>query len=293
MFANRYKINLSMLLSGTTATTIDIPINLEYQIVDQAELVERVFVDTEVQEAINPILDYEKARFTPTDLNGNNLFEVIYNLNFFLSGTTTLGATNYASIGYSDSDIEFEKNNFTESFLTLSFYDTDTPLDQHLISFITIFSELGSDDLLPDNATQISQYGYVIGIPGQPKPAHLIPLQFVVSSGILNPNGFSEGYNLYDYKSDLEIGQSKYLYMRATFNNAKTGKSTNLMVAGTAYPIDELIHQLYTRYILYRTSTGYYYKLDTTYHGDGTSGPNNVNYSTNQVEINLYQINAL
>lgn len=278
MFANRYQINLSTLATGTTATTINIPINLEYQIVDQGELIERVFVQTEVEKAINPILDYEKVRFLPTTLSGVHVDEITYTLNIS-------GATSYGGVGFTDDDIKYEKNNFAYSFVNLGFYDTDNPLNQRLINDITLFSHLTAGDLLPFSATT--------GIPGQPKPALQIPLNFTVSNPILNPRGFAEGYHIYDYKDELNIGDSKYLYMRASFKNAKTGKSINLMNQLAPDTINNLVHKLYTRYILTRTTTGYYYELDDTYHGDGTSGPNNVTYNSNNVTINLYLIQAL
>ena len=278
MFVNRYQINLATISSASTATTINIPINMEYQLVDQAELVEKEFVDVEVEKEINPILDYEKVRFLPLDLNGNNINKITYNINLFISGTTNLGATNYGSIGFNDDDIKFERENFKETFLNLSFYDTDNPLIQRLISNITVFSELNPTDLL---------------VNGQPKPVNQIPLTFILTSPILNPRGFSEGYHLYDYKDELKIGDNKYLYMRASFKNAKTGKSTNLMVDSIPYSIDNLVHTLYTRYKLIRTTTGFYYEIDDTYHGNGVIGPNNVSYVSNNATINLYQIQAL
>lgn len=278
MFVNRYQINLATISSASTATTINIPINMEYQLVDQAELVEKEFVDVEVEKEINPILDYEKVRFLPLDLNGNNINKITYNINLFISGTTNLGATNYGSIGFNDDDIKFERENFKETFINLSFYDTDNPLIQRLISNITVFSELNPTDLL---------------VNGQPKPVNQIPLTFILTSPILNPRGFSEGYHLYDYKDELKIGDNKYLYMRASFKNAKTGKSTNLMVDSIPYSIDNLVHTLYTRYKLIRTTTGFYYEIDDTYHGNGVIGPNNVSYVSNNATINLYQIQAL
>ncbi len=278
MFSNRYQINLTTISTGTTATTIDIPINLEFQIVDQGELVERVFVETEVEKAINPILDYEKVRFLPTTLLGAHIDEITYSLNIS-------GATDYGAIGFTDDDIRFERNNFKYTFLNLGFYDTDNPLNQRLITDITLFSHLTPNDLLPS--------GTMIGIAGQPKPAAQIPLTFVVSNPILNPRGFAEGYHLYDYKDELNIGDTKYLYMRASFKNAKTGKSINLMNQIAPDTIDNLVHKLYTRYVLTRTSTGFFYELDDTYHGDGTSGPNNITYLVNNATVNLYLIKAL
>jgi hypothetical protein len=281
MFVNRYQINLSTLETGATETTINIPINLDFQIVDQAELIQRVFVDVEVEKSINPILDYEKVRFLPLDLSGAHMDRLIYEVDLF-------GATNYGAIGFTDDDIRYEKNSFKETFLNLSFYDTDNPLNQRLITNITLFSELKPSDLYPINSP--------IGIPGQPKPAAQIPLIFVVENPILFPKGVSEGYHLYDYKDELGIGDFKYLYMRASFKNAKTGSTTNLMVMNTGTTIDNLVHLLYTRYKLIRNTTGYYYEIDNTYQGlSGITGPNNVSYvlgPVNEAKIKLYKIKA-
>jgi len=282
MFANRYQINISTVPSGTTATTINIPINMEYQMVDQTELVKRVFVDTETEKAINPIIDYEKVRFLPLDLQGDHIDKIIYMVD--LSGANT-----YGQIGFTDDDVKYETEAFKQTFLNLNFYDSDNPLTQNLISNITLYSELKSIDLIP--------LGSTTGVPGQAKPANQISIMYVLESPLLNPRGFAEGYYLYDYKDELNIGDFKYLYMRATFKNAKLGTSTNMMVKNSALPIDDLVHQLYTRYKLVRNSTGYYYEIDDTYQGSSVfTGTNNVTYtlnpSQNSVMVNLYQIKA-
>lgn len=280
MFVNRYQINLSTLATGTTATTINIPVNIDFQLVDQAELIQRVFVDVEVEKAINPILDYEKVRFLPLELSGAHMDRIIYEVDLS-------GATNYGAIGFTDDDIRFEKNSFKETFLNLSFFDTDNPLNQRLITNITLFSEIKQSDLWGIGSA---------GMPGQPKPASQIPLTFIVENPILFPMGVSEGYHIYDYKDELNIGDFKYLYMRASFKNAKTGSATNLMAVNTGTTIDNLVHLLYTRYKLIRNTTGYYYEIDNTYQGlIGMTGPNNVTYTfgpVNEANIKLYKIKA-
>src|ERR1035438_10245659 len=134
----KYKINIATISSASTATTINIPINMEYQLVDQGELIETVFVAAEVEKAINPILDYEKVRLIPTGSTVTSPYvnHITYNVNFVPSGTTVANANTYASIGFTDDDIKFEKHSFTETFLNLSFYDSDNALSQRLVSFI-------------------------------------------------------------------------------------------------------------------------------------------------------------
>jgi hypothetical protein len=279
MFVNNYQINLSTLSTGTTATTINIPISLEYQMVDQYEIVERVFVDVETEKAINPIVDFEKTRFIPTDLNNNPINKVIYTVTF-------TGGTTYGDIGFENNDVKFLKESFTQTFLNLNFYDSDNPLTQNLVTNITLYARLKSDDLQPIGSN----------IVGQPKPVNQIPLVFVLENPTTNPRGFSEGFFIYDYKDEVTIEQPKFLYMRASFINAKTGTTTNLMVKPDAQPIDMLIHELYTRYKLYKTDSGFYYQIDNTYQGNNPDVPsaNNVSYTTNtflnDVTVNLYQI---
>ena len=140
MFVNKIKINLNNIDSGTTHTSINIPLILESQEIGQSEIVENEFVNLEVEKSINPIFDYDKVRFLPTDSNGILIKEIIYNLNL-------LGSINYGDIGFENNDIKYLKNSFKESFLQLNFYDTDNPLNQRLVSYITMFSKLNNNDL--------------------------------------------------------------------------------------------------------------------------------------------------
>ena len=287
MFVNKFQINLATLGSGTTATTINIPINMEYQIVDNAELVNRVFVDVETEKNINPIIDYEKTRFKPISISFLGLNPTVTQVNKIIYTVTLITGNTYGAIGFTDDDIKFRRENFRQSFLDLNFYDSDNPLSQNLVTNITLYSRLTQNDLVP--------MGSPTGVVGQPKPANQIPITYTLESPFFNPRGFSEGFFLYDYKDELLIGgPPKYLYMRASFKNAKTGKSTNLMVQNSAAAIDDLVHLLYTRYKLVRNSTGYYYEIDDTYHGlTAMTGTNNVTYSGNNATVRLYQIKAL
>ena len=289
MTANRYQINLSTISSGATDFYLNIPLSLESQEIGKSELIQTKFVDVETEKAINPILDYDKVRFLPVNSNNVNINKITYSLDL-------TGSTKYGDIGFDNDDIKFERNNFSQTFLYLAFYDTDNPMNQRLVSYITLFSEITPDNLLPNNDGQIAIYNKIIGLPGQPKPANEIPLQFTLSSPIFNPRGFNEGYHLYDYKDELNIDEWKYLYMKASFKNAKTGKSTGLMVKNTdKLKIDEVIKEVYTRYKLFRTITGYYYQVDDNYRVDTTTGVNNVRISNgpSDILINLYQIQVM
>lgn len=281
----KYTINSNTLLSGTTASTINIPISLDYQFIDATELVETQFVDIEVKKAINPILDYEKARYLPTDMSGTQVTNIIYNI-YFMSNGVYQNPSYYSNIGITNDDLKFETNYFTESYILLNFYDTDNPLTQNLITQLDIFSMLTKDDLYATN----SFFNGVYIIAGQAKPANQVPVRFILSNPLLVKKAFYEGYHLFDYKDDVSIGFPKYLYMRATYYNAKTGDIKNMMTQPVAYNIDSLVSKLHTRYKLYRDTTGFYYTIDDEY-------STNVVYSENQnntnVEINLFEIQTL
>jgi hypothetical protein len=273
----KYQIRISD-LSGITETMINIPINLTPQMTDQAELVKRKFIDVEVEKAINPILDYEKARFTPIHLqtpNNPNIYDLVsnitYNVRFLNSAGFPSSQTVYSEIGMTNDDIRFGKKRYENSFLNLSFYDTDKPTTQRLLSFINIYPRLLPINVQPN---------------GLPNPANQIPVTFILSNPIKNPAGFAEGFYLYNYKDEVTSTLPKEIYMRARFNNAANGLITNMMTEGVPYFIDDLVNKLYTKYVLYRNNTGYYYVVDETY-------SNNVSLVGNDLTINLYEIQAL
>jgi len=194
--------------------------------------------------------------------------------------------TNWGGIGFNDDDLNLRKNFFTKSFLQLDFYDTDMVTNQNLVSAITLFPKL---------------------------PREFIPsainfqLSFNLGNPIIDKEQNGEGFSLYYFKDEVLPNPlpPKYLYMRATFNNAKTGKSSGFM--STANPnlsIDDLIeptaddplniititnkNNLFTRYILTRTNDGYFYEIDTDY------SSSNVLYdaSSNSYTINLYEVSS-
>lgn len=267
----------------SSATTINIPIVMTPQMTDQSELIKTKFVDVEVEKAINPILDYEKARFFPIyfpDPNDTSVYSpainVIYNVKFLASGGFPTSQSTYGDIGMTDDDIRYGKKKFENSFLNLRFYDSDRPTDQRLLSFINIFPRLSSSDI----------QGPTDPKPGLPKPANQIPITYILSDTIKNPAGFAEGFYIYNYKDEVTYDLPKELYMRARFNNAKDGKTINMMTEGVPYYIDDLVHKLYTKYVLYRNSTGYYYAIDESY-------SNNVTRVGNDIFIDIYEIQAL
>lgn len=276
MFADRIKINLNTLKSGATETYIKLPLTMEYQLVDTGELIQREFVDIETEKTINPILDYDRVRFTPIDANGNIINNVVYNT-YHLSSTGSY-TNNYEDIGFVYDDVKFRKNSFFKSFLRLSLYDSDDVMSQNFVGFITLFCKLRKTDLISTNTLN--------NVLGMPKPINQIFTTFVVENPILNKESNAEGYYLYYYKDSLNIGETKTLYMKANFNNAKTGFDKNMMkVNTTPLSLTQLVQEQHIKIVITRTTSGYYYRFDET--------QPNISLSNNQVVVNLYEIKSL
>jgi hypothetical protein len=285
MFANKYTLNLQNFNTGTTEQYISIPMGTQFQIVDNDELIKRLFVDTEAQNAVNKILDYDRVRYMPITPTNNLVSTITYDLSLF--DNNNIYTTNYGGIGFQYDDVKFRKSSFSKTFLRLSIFDSDDAMTQNLVGFITLFRKLRTIDLLPGSA------GIIAGLP---KPINNIPINYTLENPIVNRRGFAEGFHLYYYRDALNIGDSKYLYMKASFSNAKTGKSNNLMVKNTPQLIENLVNELHIRIIISRTTTGYYYTFDETYQGNQNlppNTPNNITFVGTNVNVTLYEVDAL
>ena len=284
MLVDRYQVKIPRI--DSSATTINVPIDLTPQMVDQSEIVNREFVSVEVDNAINPTLDYEKVRFLPAKVNPNAtattvsntsvMQQVIYKISLLDGSNYFSPTTSYADAGFSDDDLRYRKNKLTKSFLQLSFYDSDILTDQRLVGSMAINPNITLADINPNS---------------QLYPVADKLLEFRLRNPLTDDEAFGEGFFVYHFKDEVDINLPEFLYMRATFNNAKTGVATGLMVTNITLAIDELVDQLHTRYVLHRTVTGYYYAIDDEF----GATPNNVVYNTitQSVTINLYEVNVL
>lgn len=288
MLVNRYTVRLPDVTS--TGTTINVPIDMTFQIVDQSEIIERDFVRNEVEAAINPIFDYEKVRFSPatnvTATFNTPIQRVLYELNF-LSGSTgyyqsgNTIQTSFQDIGFANDDIKFRKNGLMKSILRLDFYDSDILTNQRLLFFIIMRPTVTQADVTPpsNNLPFVQNYS-----------ANRKLVQFDLNNTITQNRGNSEGIFIYDYKDEVDVLTPKEVYMRATFNNAKTGLRTRFMTEfdqtnpnTIGWPIDTFMSKIFTKYVLHRTVNGYFYQIDTNY-------SNNVSVLFNNTyNIKLYE----
>lgn len=249
---------------------INIPLDTTFETVDRFDLIKKDFIEIETKKSINPILDYEKVRLTPK-INNQLFNKVIFNLNLLNNGL--LSPTNLDDAGFTQEEINFNKNSFKRSFLRLSFYDSDKLTSQRLMSFYTIYLKVLPEFISPNTG---SLAGLPIGIDS-------IPLMFRVKNPLIYLDDYSEGFNLYHYKDEIPNILTKSMYMRFTFNNAKSGTSTGLMTVNTAQNIDDLVKKIHIKYDLFKDETGFYYSIDTSY-------SDNIQLNGDEITINLYEI---
>jgi len=271
---NKYKIRTAN-LSGSTHFNFEVPFNQVPSLLGQTDIINEKFVKIQVEESINPILDYEKVRFAPI-ISDTNKIKGYSECDFINYKLMTLSDnayinTTWADIGFGYNDILFKKNSYTKSFLRLDFYDSDIGTKQQLLFFKTIFASNNTN--------------------GTP---NFLPLEFKVGNSIKDRNRDGEGFFLYYFKEDVVPTIPTKIYMRATLQNSKNGKSTTFMSSSNPMiSIDELAKtesgMLYTRYLLKRNDYGYYYEIDETYSNNISSV---LGYENNYT-VNLYQISVL
>lgn len=301
MFVNKYVFNNN--LTGDTSYNINVPMGTNNGMSGQQIVIDRDFVDIEVDKAVNIIFDYEKVKLLPkvfrkSPLTNIDIQNITYKINFLnpitsANPTPTYNLdTRWADIGdpankFNDEDLKSKKLAFTKSFLRLDFYDTDIATSQNLITFITLYPKFSYNDVFIGNK-----------IPG----AGTYRTTFRLGNPLIDRKENGEGFGLYYFKDEIfpDPLPPKYLYMKATFNNAKDGKSTGLMSTNNPnLSIDKLIettsqkhasnpaikNNLHTRYILKRDTEGYFYEIDLDY-------STNVTLSGNEYTVNLYQISS-
>lgn len=191
----------------------------------------------------------------------------------------------WSDIDFVYDDFLFKRKSFTKTFLRLDFYDSDIATNQKFISFITLYPKFSNADI------EAAGQGNV------PDPTKY-RLSFELGNTMVHRDKNGEGFSLYHFKDEIlpDPLPPKNLYMKARFNNAKTGISTGLMSSSNPnLPIDELMqttmnsttlkNNLYTRYILTRDEDGYFYEIDKNY-------SNNVKV-TDSYEVQFYETSTM
>jgi hypothetical protein len=211
MFVNRRKIRLDTL---TTATTIDIPLSIDVIPSDNTDLVKSRFVDGEVENAINPIIDYKKVRFKPAVVK-NNVWAIVpeikIKLEFFNKDEVPKYSGFYSSLGFTSDDLFCRANRVMKSFLTLNYYKSTNPTDNLLLTTSNIFTQIGDD--------QKDEFGNVL-------KNNECPISFELGDPTLKPEMVHEGFHIYWYEELIKTSpNNEYVfYLSPTYQNADNGE---------------------------------------------------------------------
>ena len=218
MYVNKRKILISSLGTGST---ININLGTNFFPVDNSELIQTKFVDEEVQNSINPIVDYKKLIFRPTDNDYNYISKFKINLNFYTPESIKNGSPEHRGTGaepsvYADLDFTFDDlfcrtNRFINSFIRVSFFDTPVSGENNLLFFSDIFTQIGDD--------QKNDAGF-------PLSNNESPISFVLGDPVLEPDEIHEGFHIYWFKDLVDNAPNKEydVYMVVQFNNALNGR---------------------------------------------------------------------
>lgn len=218
MFVDRRKILLDNIGSGTT---IDITLKSNFFPVDNAELIEDKFVKDEVENSINPIIDYKKIIFKPEDEFGNLIDKFKINLNFYTPESINLGSPQhrgtgaeagvYRDINFTFDDVFCRTNRFVNSFIRLSLYDKPNSGQNELLGFADIYTQVGVE--------QENEYGFTL-------PIDECKISFILGDPVTQPEEVHEGFHIYWFKDlvDNAPNQEYELYGVVQFNNASNGR---------------------------------------------------------------------
>ena len=295
MLVNKIRIN-RRLLETNNGKEIMLPLDLTTQNVDQHDIIQEKFIDVEVNKSINPITDFEQVRFKPTkDLN-SPLVNIIRTINysiFVLDENKTYTDASYEDVGFKIDDIKFRKNSFNNSFLRLNFYDSDNRSTQRLMSYIVIYPIVNKKFFIANNTPRDAFFKTNGNNTwGDINPVKNINLEFTVGDSLIDKSLDGEGFFIYHYKDEINDKTPKELFMSASFNNAKTGKVLRLISTDIKPPVDKINtptnntpikNNTYTKYLLKKDNTGFYYSIDINY-------SKNVTINSDSYGVKLYQI---
>lgn len=220
----------------------------------------QTFFEEKKRELIPDIIDYEKRCFTPfykSNSTLNRVDGIQFNLYFRdrensgewttndalgwnqcpidENGDFKIPATQYkgdliGNLNFTDDDVYYRKKKISQSFLRLSFYDSNDPMNQMLLFYSTIF--LDSAELY---GKYIKKIEYKIANPSYSMVndnslgENRLSATFNVFDKYTRDKS-SEGYYLYLFPDGLQNGAERKVYMKAEFNHAGYGITIPLML---------------------------------------------------------------
>ena len=245
MSVNYYKI-LTSTLPGGSGGTIMLPFKMDFFPVDNTELVEKQFVEKEIEKSINPIIDYEKIKFVPafSGLSGTMINPQIPKIKIVFKKSN--GAPlYYTDLGITNDDIKFLRSRFLNTFVNFSFFDNTLTTRNKIIFYSEFYTQIGGDQRDP--------------ITKLPLDVNSMPVTMTIYDPIKFKEKVSENYNIYWRKKDV-VTNSKEIFMRCALKNASNGQVINYLSVfqPVAPPINSgnFYEDLYVKYTLKRDTDG-------------------------------------
>ena len=147
-------------------------------------------------------------------------------------------------LGFTDDDIYNQKNKVKQTFLRLSFYDSNDPLTQNLLYYSTIFLDSGDlfgkyvkrkawlEDFYKETKNEEynpEKYPVVWSSASTDDPCDAVTSQLIVNDEYdITRSG--EGFNIYLFRQDAPIENSpQTIYMKIEFNHAGYGRTVPLI----------------------------------------------------------------
>lgn len=221
----------------------------------------KAYFDEVKQNLIGNVIDYEKRCFIPY-LNRNNKLTALSKMTFNIYLRDRSGSEEWFTndgkgwnqypinengefqlndkltdgdlvsvLGFTDDDIHYRKKKVEKTFIRLSFYDSTDPVTQMLLFYSTIF--LDSGELYTKYIRNVSKNDTTTPIVLSDQfDSDNLTISFSVTDKY-NRNKSSEGFYLYLFPDGVHNGEKRTIYMKAEFNNAKTGQTVPLIYPHT------------------------------------------------------------
>lgn len=214
-----------------------------------------VFASARSESYINGIVDYEKMKFVPcyvsdTDVKLYN--SITFNIHLRdraknpewkveddlywaawpdVSGNAdnTLGSDLVSALGFDDADIYYQKAKVKNTFLRLSFYNSDDRRTQQLLYTAKIYLDAGK--LFGKFIKNAERYGLETQVDddGSERDGDFDPLRLTFTcSSSLDTGNTSEGFYIFLFPSNLNDGDKGEIFMKAELNNSKYGYTVPL-----------------------------------------------------------------
>ena len=248
----------SEIYKETNYINIDIPILNNNRNDINNEIISYSYFNEKKNELIPDIIDYEKRCFTPYFKNGDNL-EPVDKITFNLYLRDREGSDNWTSsdikgwnqyklqenndslkyksnkesegdllhyLNFTDEDVYYRKEKIKKTFLRLSFYNSNSPFNNMLLFYSTIF--LDSEDLYRKYIIAVNSDLSKTETPIIKNKDSNLTLSFSVNDRY-NREKSSEGFYLYLFPDNIDNDEGRTIYMKAEFNHAGNGKTIPLI----------------------------------------------------------------